>query len=192
MRAFLALNIEESIRKELAGIQKDLQNNVKEVKWVNPELLHITLRFLGEINNIDIHNLENPLRELAEKTASFRISFSGLGAFPDKRRPRVIWIGIDKGNTEVGNISIEVGKVLSSTKELSNKFKDDKELFMPHITLGRKKKNQNIVLKEDVFHIQWICHSEMHVDSIYLMESTLRPSGPLYKPLKKYLLKSIN
>jgi RNA 2',3'-cyclic 3'-phosphodiesterase len=190
MRAFLAINIEETIKKELALIQQELQKNIYEVKWVNPELLHITLKFLGEIKDEDIHNMENPLRELGANIASFSISFSKLGVFPDKRRPRVLWLGIDRGGAAVKNISVEVGEVLNSMKNLLNGAKNDQEELMPHITLGRKKKNQNIVLKDDIFDRQWNCQKVMHVDSFYLMESILRPSGPLYKPLKKIYLKN--
>ena len=187
MRAFIAIRLDSKVIDELAQIQQELRSEIKGVRWVKPELLHLTLKFLGEIREEDIELLEQPLRELGSLTASFNISFSSLGAFPHRGDPRVIWLGVDKGAGELYNLAREIDKLLL-VHTIFNK--PEKSKFKPHLTLGRRNKREGFYLNKRVFDERWVCKNIMTVRGFYLMQSTLYPSGPVYTPLKKFLLKN--
>lgn len=189
MRAFLSVNLDGTLKKEFSLIQEDLKKEITGVRWVKPELLHVTLKFLGEIDEEVISTLEAPLNELAKNHTPFSVTFSGLGVFPTFSRPRVIWIGMDKGSEEfarlVQNLEAAMASQPFSFPETKNGGKD----FVPHLTLGRAKKNRRPLIPGNVLSRQWKCDIPLTVDRYYLMRSELQPSGPVYTPLKEFLLK---
>lgn len=187
MRAFIAIKLDLKIINDLMNIQQELKSRIKGIRWVKPELLHITLKFLGEIKEEDIDFLEKLLSELGNSTNSFNLSFSSLGAFPRQGDPRVIWIGVEEGAGELYALARKIDQLFLAHRILN---KPDKTKFKPHLTLGRRNKHEELYLLDRVFEERWVCNNTMNVKEFYLMQSTLYPSGPIYAPLKKFSLKN--
>ena len=187
MRAFIAVNLEKRTQEELAGMQRELDKRVRGFRWVKSELLHITLRFLGELNPRDVDAIAGALTESGEKIRPFTLSFSGIGAFPTVKRPRIIWIGVKEGATELAGLAYAIDTALQKVCPLQKKDKDFS--FRPHLTLGRAKRNEPAIIPPDVFAGEWRRTATLQVVNFFLMESVLYPSGPVYKPVQKFLLK---
>ncbi|NMB41334.1 MAG: RNA 2',3'-cyclic phosphodiesterase [Firmicutes bacterium] len=189
MRAFLAINLDHKIREELTEIQKELKGKIKGIRRVAPRLLHITIKFLGKINEEQVALMKAPLRKLASRTSSFKISLAGLGAFPSPARPRVIWIGISDGRKALVDLAKEIEKIYEDLQFKDATARINNKKYRPHLTIGRKKRSEIFEAEPSVFTEPWECKTKLNIDSIYLMKSVLRPTGPLYTPLQKFLLK---
>lgn len=191
MRVFLAVNLQAELQEELTQIQERLRQKIKGVRWVAPSLLHITLKFLGELDNTALGILEKPLREIGEKTAAFTVSLNSLGAFPSLNTPRVFWIGIDEGALQLSRLAGKIERCLGGLKSWQGSGnRKTTEQFRSHITIGRrKKKSEQFMVAGDVFDELWACKNKLLVDSFHLMQSKLYPTGPVYIPVKKFLFK---
>jgi len=179
------------MKEKIAGIQEKLQKRSSGIRWVNPELLHLTLKFFGEIKAEDLQIFEQPLQELAEETAAFHLSFDRLGAFPNLRHPRVIWIGVRDGSDKLELLAEKIEFIFSSLQDYQpGQRKKEKEtnIFVPHLTLGRRQRGANLFFPSGIFHEPWDCKYAVHIDRFSLMQSTLYASGPVYTPVKEFLL----
>lgn len=187
MRLFLAVTLDDETKEELAEMQNELKKKIKGIRWVNPELLHITLKFLGETDEAVLVKLGRPFEELAEKITPFNISLDGLGAFPSLKDPRVIWLGIKEGAKELFYLSEAINEIL---KELTPSFtKSDRKDFRPHLTIGRRDRKGFFEASPSIFKEKWAVKSRLYIESFSLINSILRPAGPQYIPLQEFLLK---
>lgn len=175
MRTFIGVNISNEIKMELSRIQNVLKEMNLDVKWVKPENMHITLKFLGEIQKEKIKILQNDLTSVANRFKPFEINISGLGTFPDLRRPRVIWIGIDRGGSELKKMAIFIENNLANI----GLAKEDKK-FSAHLTLGRVRTTRNIERLKDKVEKLDIRPLSCVVDRFILFRSTLTQQGPIY------------
>ncbi len=199
MRAFIAINLSDTLKEELVGLQQRLDEKVKGIRWLKPDQLHITMKFLGEIDTDEIAFFAPFLAELGKRMCPFHITFSGLGCFPNNRYPRVVWIGVDEGAEQLSLLSAGFEEVFSfepknplqpeKTKKGSDKFKK-KDDFIPHLTLGRRVKKEKVKLAEGLLKEKWRCNNFLHVDAFCLMKSTLRSSGAEYNLLQRFPLHS--
>lgn len=172
MRLFVAVDVSDEIREQVMPVIRLLEK-YRGIKAVEPENLHITLKFLGEVDEIKAEKVKERLSEV--KFKPFTISFSGTGFFPNENYMRVIWIGV-KGY-EIRNLAHEVEK---SLKGLG--FKKDKE-FVAHLTVGRVKRitpEERIKLLEELKKLSGEFGS-MTVTEFRLKKSTLTPKGPIYE-----------
>lgn len=195
MRAFIAINLSDGLKEELVGLQQRLDEKVQGIRWLKPEQLHITMKFLGEIDTDEITFFTPFLAELGKKMSPFNITFSGLGCFPNTRHPRVVWIGVDEGAEQLRLLSAGIEEVFSSTqknplepekiKQGSDKFKKKGD-FAPHLTLGRRNKKEEVKLAEGLLKEKWRCNNSLQVDAFCLMQSTLRSSGAEYSVLQRF------
>src|SRR3954468_1695221 len=96
-RTFIGVKIGESTRNAAEGVQDELAQTGAQVKWVEPQNLHVTLVFLGELDDRDLMSVFKVVKRAAESVAPFGMEIGGLGAFPTPRRPKVIWAGITEG-----------------------------------------------------------------------------------------------
>lgn len=173
MRLFIAIEIPEDIKDELADLVERYKHKISNVKWVERENFHITLRFLGEVEENKVGLIESIIDEVAGKFSSFEIELKGMGKFP-----HVIWVGIDRGKDTLSNIAYSIEGAL-----LRGGFEPADKPFSPHITLGRIKKEIKNLQLEAFGPISF------QADSITLMQSRLFPSGPVYTPIKTSSLK---
>ncbi len=189
MRTFIAIELPESIKDFLSRIQDQLKGSQADVKWVAPRNIHLTLKFLGEVNEKKLDEITCILEDTAKNKRPFYIRIFSLGAFPKINSPRVIWVGIDKGDNETKGIARELEEKISKT----GIPKEDKP-FSSHITVGRIRSNLN--RERLVGGLKTLTNSfsgenlEFLANSITLFKSTLTPKGPIYETLKRVSLKT--
>jgi RNA 2',3'-cyclic 3'-phosphodiesterase len=185
LRTFIAIDIPEFVRSTVAGLQEHLKRDVAGVRWVNPENIHLTLKFLGDVHGGDLVRIQNAMAQAAGGVRPFSLSTAGIGAFPGLNRPRVIWVGID-GQTDA---------LQSLNRRLLNRlaaagFNGDKRKFSGHLTIGRGKGNVNPVrLIDSIRAVKAFSAKMFRVDRFILFKSDIRPTGAVYTALYQQALK---
>ena len=173
-------------------MQETLKRNIRGIRWVNPALLHITLKFIGETDTAQVAPLGKLLGEVAKNTAPFKVSLTNLGAFPTFQKPRVLWIGTGEGTHALGALARDVEAALKNIHPAflngDSPAGNKKSGFTPHLTIGRKNKNMVFTADPLIFDKRWGCRNILYVESFYLMQSILGPAGPRYIPLQEFLL----
>lgn len=184
IRSFLAVELPGTIRKKIEEVQRDLKSSRADARWVNPENIHLTLKFFGNIEESKVEAIATSIDGLIRTTPPFPLKVRGMGAFPDLRHPRVVWMGlIDEKGTLV-----PLQKAMEASLEKVG-FQPEDRSFKPHLTLGRVKSGQGkdalaaMVEKyrEDTF-------GEFQVERVVLFKSDLRPSGSVHTSLKAMVL----
>lgn len=179
MRIFIAIELSEEIRNSLALIQTHLKYSGADVKWVEKDNIHLTLKFLGDINDEKCELVKSALDKIAKSTRPFGISIKDIGAFPNIDYPRVIWVGLDKGANESKTLAVNINEELSKIG-----FQKDSRPFAPHLTIGRVRSPKNkAALKEKMLGYEFSAVSSQRIDSMFLFQSTLTPKGPVYAKL---------
>jgi len=178
IRAFIAIQIEDTIKGPLGDLIKTLKHSGADIKWVRPENLHLTLKFLGNIDREQVTAISDHLDAAGNGHVPFSFSLIGTGAFPDLRRPRVIWTGL-RGYEPI----LKIFKDIDTLMEREG-FPREKRPFSPHITLGRVRSLQGIdKLLEELVKYKGAGFGTQTVDSLHLMKSVLKPGGPEYSLL---------
>ena len=169
MRAFLAIEIEESLKNKIKKTQQTIKNtNSAKIKYIEDENIHLTLKFFGEINQRKQKQISSIIRKTTEN--------------PNMNRPRVIWTGIKDNDTTINLI-----------KELDDEFNKigfkKEHDYTPHITIGRvrdvyNKNNLSNILKQ----LSKTYYGKMNIKKIHLKSSTLTPTGPIYETVEEFIL----
>ncbi|MBU1061178.1 MAG: RNA 2',3'-cyclic phosphodiesterase [Candidatus Omnitrophica bacterium] len=186
IRAFVAIEIDEPNKQKLSDLITQFKKSNTQIKWVTENQMHLTLKFLGNIDGSLVPNISEALKNISENFTQFNIKLSKIGAFPNLQRPRVIWIGIDKGKE---NVILLANSVETALERLN--FAKEKREFKTHLTLGRVKSLKNIsgltkIISETGLQFQ----DEIKIDKLILFQSTLTPKGAIYTPLaESYLTK---
>lgn len=184
IRTFIAIKLAPEIIANLSKLQGELRKIPAQVKWVKPENIHLTLKFLGHVTSEELEKIKIITSETRKPFAPFEISISGLGAFPSIKYPRVIWVGIDKGTEELE-------KIVSNLEERLARmgFTKEKRPFSPHLTLGRMKSSKGRERLTEVFTKLTASNlGNMRVTKISIIKSELRPQGPIYTSLEEISL----
>lgn len=179
MRTFLAVEVPQKERKVISDFVLSAAKHELPVKWVKFENLHITLKFLGEIDEEKKAEITPVIKDICKRHSPFTVKMEGLGCFPNPRNPRVIWIGVTQGGEELCTIADALEKELAPSG-----FKVESR-FHPHLTIGRVKKRCRVedILARDIYT------EPFEVTSVVLFESTLKPEGPTYDQLHKFMLR---
>lgn len=179
IRSFIAIEISKDIKNEIREWQEGLKKSVNGVKWVNPDNIHITLKFLGNIHENQIPDLKQAVSKSVSGMDRFDIEVSGEGCFPNIRRPRVIWLGVEKGKDILkkiaGNIENECAKI---------GFEKERRPYSPHFTIGRVKFLKDTSGLQRYFTENGFKSKIFTAKEIILMRSELTPSGAVYIPLE--------
>ncbi len=189
MRTFIAIELPQEIKDILARLQGELKKSGADVKWVESKNIHLTLKFLGERNEKKIAGISEIIEEAAKNNYSFQAEISSLGAFPKIDFPRIIWVGINQGDSETKKIAQELEEKIAKI----GIPKVDRP-FSSHITIGRTKSasnRENLVrdLKNNADKLKEE-NLRFPVTKITLFKSTLTPGGPIYEALKEANLKT--
>ncbi|OGX17104.1 MAG: 2'-5' RNA ligase [Omnitrophica WOR_2 bacterium RBG_13_44_8b] len=189
MRTFIAIELPEEIRDALAKLEQQLKSAQADVKWVAPENIHLTLKFLGEIDDKKSESIINITNDIASHENPFQARISSIGAFPKMSALRVIWVGIDKGDEETRKIALELENLIAKL----GIPKEDRP-FSSHITIGRTRSainRERLVQELNKFGGQLTQENlEFSVTKITLFKSTLTPHGPIYEILNEAHLKT--
>jgi len=189
MRAFIAIPLPKEIKEQLSLIQEQLKRAKADVKWVAPENIHLTLKFLGEIDQEQADKISSSIIETAVAFPRFKARISALGAFPRISSVRVVWLGIEQGDAQVKEIAASLEEKLA----LLGLPKEERP-FSSHITLGRTKSGLNLERLAKLLQEEGILKEEQKkefiIDRIILFQSRLSACGPTYEPLKEASLKT--
>ncbi len=185
-RAFIALELPDQVKDLISAHIKRLKGLVpREVKWVDPRIAHLTLAFLGNVSDNRLPVLSRIVDYVGGACPPFSIKAGPLGAFPNERRPRVIWLGLE------GNIRCLSAMHRRLQGELeSGGFPIEKRPFMPHVTLGRARGKGVIAIEEGALNLPGSSGLEFPVRELALMSSVLTPRGPIHTPLHRAHLSS--
>jgi len=181
IRSFIAVSVNKpDIVDKICRVQEELSRCGGRLKLVESENLHITLRFLGEV-------LESQLQQVYEKVLlklewrPFLVRLKGVGAFPNERRPRVVWIGVEEGHDELIDLSRQIENGL---RKLG--FPKESKEFHPHVTIARVKIPGNVGSLGKLFSAyREFVFGEFTVEKVELKKSVLTPKGPIYSTLKE-------
>lgn len=186
IRAFFAISLPLEFKEEIARLQDILKKTRAEVKWVRPESVHLTLKFLGQVAEDIIDPLAEAASVKASQTQALTLTLNGTGVFPGPRRPRVAWLGLAG---DVGRI-IDLQRGLEESAEKFG-FAREKRTFSPHLTLGRIRSSKGI--KEFITELDRLDPKplEFMASEVVLFRSELKPTGAIYTPLKKIPLSGI-
>jgi 2'-5' RNA ligase len=179
LRAFIAIEMPDPVVDIVRRSQQALQRGGIHLRWVRPENVHLTLRFLGDIPTDAIDGIRTALEDLADKMPSFSLRVKGAGAFPGVSRPRAVWLGLD-GQT---HMLMELHQRLSSLLSRQG-IPEEKRPFRGHLTIGRAKGRMDTErLKRQLGEMKGIETPTFTVDRISLIRSELGPGGAVYTPL---------
>ncbi|MDN5347709.1 MAG: 2,3-cyclic 3-phosphodiesterase [Clostridia bacterium] len=177
MRLFIALHFSLGLRQRLAAAQDKLRLTGADVKWVEMENLHLTLKFLGEVEGDKLKRIELALENSVEGISPFNLKIEGVGVFPGWQRPRVLWAGIRpepmltklQSNIEARLVKLGYPRA---------------EKFSGHLTLGRVRSNRGLdSLMAAYGNLKQEKWGEEQIRQVFLVESQLTPKGPYYRDL---------
>lgn len=191
MRTFIAVEISESIRENLGTLVEDMKKGIVrtgcEPAWVNLNNMHFTLKFLGNIEESQVNEIRNVLNAITSQFSPFTIRVCGLGMFPNLKSPKVLWIGLTKGETEIMKLQTLIER---GTRDIG--FPKEERQFHPHLTLARIKSLKGAGGLANIVSIYKNnkC-GESLVDKVIFFKSTLTPRGPIYDVISEHPLSKI-
>jgi len=187
MRTFVGVALDDSIRRKIVALQLEFANTGARVKWVEPENLHVTMLFLGEVDAREVLQVCKTVGRVAANVPTFPMAVAGVGGFPNLRRPRTLWIGVEEGAAELVRLHDEMELEL---RKLGGYRREDRQ-FTPHITLGRVKGDDVVPELRDALTRQrdWSGGS-MIVHDVHVMSSELAADGPVYTVLSREKLQA--
>lgn len=182
LRLFVALDLPDEVKERIGAAVERQRSRHPEARWVKPDNLHLTLKFIGEYPEEGLERLEKALREAAEKYSPFTMALKGCGGFPSSGKSRVIWVGMDRGEREAAGLAAVIESRLEKVG-----VKREKRSFRGHLTVARLKDPRNCSswlasLEGDLGDLE---EMPFQVREITLYRSILSPGGPTYIPLER-------
>jgi 2'-5' RNA ligase len=182
VRLFIAIEIPEQVKDYVIGVEEQLKNKDDNITWVKPENMHLTLKFLGEVDDGKANSIIEALKQV--KFEPFEAALSDIGAFPGFNYMRVLWVGLEPHD-----------KINALQQQVDEKMKaagfprDDR--FHPHLTIARVKFIKHKAELTDKLKKIQIEKLSFNVSKIKLIKSTLTPKGPVYEVLSEFLPQSL-
>ncbi len=182
MRTFIAIDLPDSLKAEIANFINHIKPSLNsKINYVSKENLHLTLKFLGEIDENDLSYIEEGLKKIEHN--KFSINLNGLGCFPSSVNPRVLWIGIKDEGKNILSLYEKVNSVLPV------RFIEDDKPFSPHLTIARIKEKPMGNFLNLIHQNKDKDFGSFNVLSFYLYESKLERSGAKYNKIRAFSLK---
>ena len=180
---FVAVDVGDAVRREVMRVVSVLTGKLEAVKtppkvvWVKPAALHVTIRFIGEVEAAEVERLRELLAPPIA-VAPFEITWRGIGAFPSAKNPRALWLGVTNGAAALAEVEAEVSRRLAANATLL-----DNRALLPHLTLGRVKMAGAGVDWPKILKAVEVSHVTSVVDRVTLYRSQLSQQGPHYTGL---------
>jgi 2'-5' RNA ligase len=189
IRTFIAVDIDEAVRRRATSLQEKLARAAPGVKWTDPTSMHITLLFLGEVDELDVVSICRVVGERARELPPFTMEAAGLGAFPTPRRPKILWAGIAEGADELRRVHAALEAPLL---ELGC-YRREERAYSPHLTLGRLSQEDRAGAWGPLLakHADWR-GGATRVDEVLVMRSELLRDGPTYTVMGRARLKGMD
>jgi len=179
VRLFAAIELEPAIRERLARAQRELGDFGRAIRWLTPDQMHLTIKFLGEVPDGDVSVVCDALSQIADETPAFDLEVVGLGCFPDRGVARVVWAGLRE---ETGALSACRERCEAVYADLG--FRPEHRAFAPHLTIGRVKDGRcSAEMRRAVERHSSFAGGAQAVDEIVLFESVLKREGAEYAPI---------
>ncbi len=182
IRAFVAIPFSDALKSSIAEELSAFRRNDADVRWVNPEQTHLTLRFLGSVERSGIASLSVALEDAAARSGRFPLVLSGTGAFPSFSRPRVLWIGV-RPHPGLGALHARVRDALATVG-----FDPEDRPFRPHVTVGRIRRGREAAAGLIESFSASPFEARCKVGDIALVESVLGPGGARHRDLGRFAL----
>jgi 2'-5' RNA ligase len=187
MRVFIAIDIDEAVRTALRDLQQQLQDKTDvrkgDVKWVKPESVHLTLKFLGEIKDDQVVSVCNAVGDVAKRHKNFELDIESVGHFGGKSA-RVLWVGAGRGTDKLRHLQKDIEQQLTVAG-----WPPEAREFTGHLTLCRIRNSRaGVKLAQIAQEYKDFKVGSMRVDAVSVYESQLTPSGPIYTVLGNYQL----
>ena len=183
IRAFIAIPLSTEVQALLGAVSQSWSEQIPErsIRWVKPHLMHITLRFLGNTEIASLPTLADALDRIAARNDAFTLRLDRTGCFPNNKRPRVIWVGLQGQLDAARALKQEIDEALGPLG-----WEQEDRSFRPHLTIGRVKNSRK------VRGFRWEANVDplpVPVPAIHLVESALHPAGPVYTVRHKSILR---
>ncbi len=178
IRSFISLPLPSDAQATMCDIQQTLKSHNADVQWEAAEKLHMTLKFLGNVDRSLIEELESTLKASLQTVQAFDLVFQSLGCFPSLASPRVIWIGAEM-KPELSDLH---HRVEDACHRLG--FEKENRIFHPHVTLGRVKGSRNIRRLTESLKSLTLVPLHVRCREVQMMRSELHPTGSTYTLLK--------
>lgn len=186
IRTFIALKASQRVTNNVASVVRRLAATCDKYRWVEPENLHVTLNFVGDVVDIEVPELCKLIKNAIEPFESFELSLQGVDGFPSALEPRVLWIGVDEGKETL----VSLYKALADVLHHWGVNKDRNE-YVPHMTLGRVGRGGR--WNEDLLNlVHKLRHHDggfCHVSEVIVYSSYQERGGPTYTPMARVKLK---
>ncbi len=181
VRSFVAIEFPDSVRNEIARLLERLPR-LPGITYVHPNRMHLTLRFLGDIDDGQSVRLRQTLRDAATSLRPFEVRVQGVGAFPSLRRPSVLWVGL-----VASDASLVQAQELSERAAQAIGLPAETKAFHPHVTLARVRDSRFALEASDALHAERDFDAGAFVVSgMTLFHSRLTPHGPVYTPIEEF------
>jgi 2'-5' RNA ligase len=182
IRSFIAVEIPPDLKSRMDELQRELRRTGADVKWVRPEGIHLTLKFLGSIHPDDVERISQSIAPAIAGWEPFEVRVQGMGCFPNPRNPRVVWLGMDRGKEVLASLQKAVEE---KAAELS--FPPENRPFSPHLTLGRVRSARGRgELAQAIEKYRGTEVGTFQVREVFLFRSELFPSGAVYTKLGEF------
>jgi 2'-5' RNA ligase len=178
IRTFLALPLAPHFQTELDVLVTQLRRDYPEVRWVCPSEIHVTLHFFGSVTQKEVTKISRTVSSLSEKTNPFELFLEGLGAFPNLKQPRVIWIGIKGESEKLKRLHLQLEQELHRAG-----FPCEEREFKPHLTLGRIKDTQKF---GGIRPVRFGPSETKKMSGLVLFQTHLTPQGSHYETIAAY------
>lgn len=179
IRSFIAIPLSSEIRRNATRLLTKLSQADDGIKWVPADNLHLTLKFLGEVDNIEVPRVCDVVGDVCSEFEPFELSFAGTGGFPDLERPRVLFAGVEDPS---GSLCRLVSQLETELAEL--RFKREPRDYRPHLTLGRTRGGSRRAKEEVVQRMKEFSDTQlgsMLVEEVQIYASFLEKKGPTYQ-----------
>ncbi|MFZ5585625.1 MAG: RNA 2',3'-cyclic phosphodiesterase [Thermodesulfobacteriota bacterium] len=189
MRLFVALELPEPAKAAAAGVMAELKRAGADLKWVDPANLHLTLKFLGETPPERLDEITVALQRALTGAPPLELGLAGAGAFPGLGRPQVVWLGVNGQADRLAALAAAIQTALAGLG-----FPPEGRAFQAHLTLARARRGRGKPgppprsLAQALAGLAGWRGPEFLAERVALMESTLTPAGPIYRPRWVYAL----
>jgi len=182
LRTFIAIELSDKTKRKLRDVISSLRTINYPIKWVDADCIHMTLKFLGATRDEQVAQIIDAMEKHLKNYPPFEYHIGGISTFGSRQIPRVIWVGVTKGTDELKRIA---GVLDEATCKLG--FPAENREYIPHLTLGRNRCSRpadGLLSKMKTLSVD----ATEYAGEVTLIESKLRPSGPVYTPLGKVML----
>jgi len=186
IRIFLAFELPMEIKSIVTRVSEELRKSTFNLKWIKVDNIHLTVVFMGNIKMDDIPAIGDKIQKVCLKYGSFNILLNGMGCFPNRRNPRVLWLGLDGDLERISHFRDALQKHL-----IPFGVKQEKRRFKPHLTLGRFRKSKKIdpPLDESLLKYKELASPDCLLNELVLFKSDLKPSGAEYTKIEAWPLR---